>query len=161
MRRLRGILLAAALAGAGVAGLAGAALVRPADATPGPLVQQCARCGDGDSWKDRAGREYRMGLVNAPETDECYGATATRSRRELLARGFRADAYARDRYGRSVSVIYTSDGRVLNRVMAQQGLVDDRYLRTYRHENPALARQLDADFAAAKKAHRGLWGACR
>ena len=133
----------------------------PAHAAPGPLVQQKATGGDGDSWKDTAGREYRMGLVNAPETGECYGATATRARRELLRDGFRADVYARDRYGRQVSEIRTRSGSSLNRLMAQRGLVDDRYLERYARENPRLASQLRGDFAAAKKARRGLWGACR
>jgi len=27
--------------------------------------------GDGDSWHDTAGREYRLGLVNTPEYAEC------------------------------------------------------------------------------------------
>ena len=136
------------------------ALAAPA-AAAGPVVQQCARCGDGDSWKDTGGREYRLGLVNAPETDECFGAQATARRRALLTGGFRADVYQRDGYGRSVAVVLTRSGHNVNRVLAQEGLVDDRYLRRYRSEHPTLARQLDGDFAAAKRAGRGLWGACR
>lgn len=137
------------------------ALAAPASAAPGPVVQQCARCGDGDSWKDTGGREYRLGLVNAPETDECFGTQATARRRALLIGGFRADVYQRDVHGRGVAVVLTRSGRNLNRALAQEGMVDDRYLRRYRSENPALARQLDGDFAAAKRARRGLWGACR
>ena len=137
------------------------AVAAPATASPGPVLQQCARCGDGDSWKDAAGREYRLGLVNAPERQECFGPEATARRRALLRDGFRADVHQRDRYGRGVSVVLTAGGRTLDRVLAQEGLVDDRYLRRYRHEQPVLARQLDGDFAEAKLARRGLWGACR
>ena len=132
----------------------------PVSAAPGPVLQQCARCGDGDSWKDTSGREYRLGLVNAPETDECFGTQATARRRALLADGFRADVYQRDVHGRGVAVVLTRSGRNVNRVLAQEGMVDDRYLRRFRGENPALARQLDGDVAAAKRARRGLWGAC-
>ena len=55
----------------------------------------------------------------------------------------------------------TRSGSSLNRLMAQRGLVDDRYLARYADENPRLAQQLRGDFAAAKAARRGLWGACR
>jgi len=46
--------------------------------------------GDGDSWKDTTGREYRLGLVNTPELNECYGQTAASERRRLVRAGFRA-----------------------------------------------------------------------
>jgi endonuclease YncB( thermonuclease family) len=119
-----------------------------------------ARGGDGDSWKDAAGREYRLGLVNAPETGECFGAVATRTRKELVATGFRAETYTIDRYGRRVSVVTLADGRNLNAFLARHGYADDRYLSTFRSENPALAAQLDPAFAAAKAERAGLWAAC-
>ncbi|MDP3714599.1 MAG: thermonuclease family protein [Mycobacteriales bacterium] len=117
--------------------------------------------GDGDSWKDRSGREYRLGLVNAPETGECFGAQATARRKALVRSGFRARSYATDRYGRSVSLVALADGRNLNVLLAREGLVDDRYLAEFRHEYEALAAQLDAAFAEARRAGRGLWGGCQ
>ena len=132
----------------------------PAPVSGGPLLHQAAH-GDGDSWKDTAGHEYRLGMVNAPEVDECFGSEATRERKRLLARGFRADVYSKDRYGRGVSEVTLPDGRSLNVVLAQSGFVDDRYLAQFRSEKPDLARRLDTAFADAKRAHRGLWGACR
>lgn len=132
--------------------------------TPRPVAEagplQAAPHGDGDSWKDTAGREYRMGLVNTPELGDCYGDVASRTRKELVADGFRAQVYETDRYGRSVSVITLADGRNLNVWMARHGYADDRYLAQYRGENPALAAQLDAAFAAAKRERAGLWGTC-
>jgi hypothetical protein len=45
-------------------------------------------------------------------------------------------------------------------LLARRGYANDRYLAQFRHENPALARELDPAFAAAKREHAGLWGAC-
>lgn len=116
--------------------------------------------GDGDSWRDTGGVEYRMGLVNAPEYNECGGAAATAYRRRRLADGFSAQSYATDRYGRKVSVIFTASGVNLNVAMARAGMADDRYLARYRDENPTLARQLDTAFARAKADRAGIWGRC-
>jgi endonuclease YncB( thermonuclease family) len=134
---------------------------RPAAAprTAAPLLFAAAG-GDGDSWKDRSGREYRLGLVNAPEAGECFGDRATARRKALVRSGFRARTYARDRYGRGVALVSLADGRNLNVLLAREGLADDRYLAEFRHENEPLARQLDAAFAEAKRAKRGLWGGC-
>ena len=116
--------------------------------------------GDGDSWRDTQGREYRLGLVNTPETDECFGAEATAERSALTATGFSVDVYAQDRYGRSVAVVRLADGRDLNVHLARYGFADDRYLARFRDEDPQLAVRLDAAFAAARAERRGLWGAC-
>lgn len=116
--------------------------------------------GDGDSWKDASGREYRLGMVDAPEVGECWSGEATAARRTLIAGGFRADVYAKDRYGRGVSLVTAADGTNVNVALARGGHVDDRYLDEFRHENRSLAAQLDAAFAAAKKDRAGLWGAC-
>jgi endonuclease YncB( thermonuclease family) len=116
--------------------------------------------GDGDSWTDAGGREYRLGLVNAPEQDECFGPEATDERRRLTADGFGATVYGTDRYGRGLSVVTLPDGRNLNVHLARQGFADDRYLRHFRAENDRLAAELEPAFAEAKRERRGLWGAC-
>jgi micrococcal nuclease len=141
----------------------------PASPTGAPLAEDVpatsallrpAPHGDGDSWRDTAGTEYRLGLVNAPEVDECFGAEATAERRRLVAAGFRAEVYTVDRYGRGVSVITTADGRDLAVELARHGFVDDRYLAQFRHERPSLAAELDGAFAEARAQERGLWSAC-
>jgi endonuclease YncB( thermonuclease family) len=124
-----------------------------------PLLQ-AAPNGDGDSWKDTTGKEYRLGLINTPEYDECYGSAATAARKRMVAAGFRAQVYSTDTYGRLVSVVMTADGTNLNVWLARHGYADDRYLNQFRHENPPLAAQLDAAFAAAKAERAGLWSAC-
>jgi endonuclease YncB( thermonuclease family) len=116
--------------------------------------------GDGDSWHDTAGHEYRLGLVNTPEYDECYGSQATAKRKELTAKGFRADVYAHDVYGRGVSVVTTATGVNVNLYLARYGFANDKYLAQFRHENPRLASQLDTAFATARAERRGLWSAC-
>lgn len=128
-------------------------------AAAGPLLRAAAG-GDGDSWRDTTGREYRLGLVNTPEVAECYGSQATARRKELVAAGFRALVYAKDRYGRAVSLVTTADGTDLNVSLARDGYANDRYLEQYRHENPGLAKELDGAFAAAKRERAGLWAAC-
>lgn len=116
--------------------------------------------GDGDSWKDTQGHEYRLGLVNTPELDECYGQTAAAERKRLVRNGFRAEVYTRDTHGRLVSVVFLPDGTNLNVFLARHGYANDRYLAEFRAENPSLARQLDVAFAAARREKAGLWGAC-
>ena len=149
----------------GVLVVVAAACLRPdaepaSGTSPGGLLLP-ADHGDGDSWRDTHGREYRLGLVNAPEVDECFGDRATTERQRLTAGGFRAEVYATDRYGRGVSVVTLADGRNLNVHLARQGFADDRYLDDLRHEHPALAAELDTAFAEARREERGLWGACR
>jgi len=124
-----------------------------------PLLMP-ARGGDGDSWHDTAGAEYRLGLVNTPEYNECYGSEATARRKELTAHGFRADVYTHDAYGRGVSLVTTANGVNLNVYLARYGFANDKYLSQYRHENPKLASQLDTAFGKARAEHLGLWSAC-
>jgi endonuclease YncB( thermonuclease family) len=116
--------------------------------------------GDGDSWHDTAGHEYRLGLVNTPEYNECYGSQATAKRKELTAHGFRADVYTQDVYGRGVSIVTTANGVNVNVYLARYGFANDKYLSQFRHENPQLASQLDTAFAKARAERAGLWSAC-
>lgn len=168
--RTRRALAAAALVVAGSYAVdgAGGTTGTPATGTPatsgsvggqGQLLMPAAH-GDGDSWRDTHGRAYRLGLVNAPEQDECFGRQATAERRALVAGGFRAEVYAQDRYGRGVAVVTTAEGQDVNVHLARHGFADDRYLGQFRHQNPPLAARLDAAFAAARADRRGLWGAC-
>lgn len=106
---------------------------------------------DGDSWVASDGREYRLGMVNAPEPLEPCAREATRFTRHFLDDGFTADAYATDPHGRQVSEVFARTGASLNVALVQAGYSDDRYLNNFRHENPALARRLDDAFATAAR----------
>ena len=158
---------AASSAGSGVGQLSSAdtSAGRPAGPTASPSREsggllQPAPGGDGDSWRDTAGQEYRLGLINTPETNECFGAESTAERKALTAAGFYADVYTKDSYGRSVAVVRMADGRDLNLHLARYGFANDRYLTKFRNENVQLAQQLDAAFAAARSERQGLWAAC-
>jgi endonuclease YncB( thermonuclease family) len=126
---------------------------------PAPLLR-AAPGGDGDSWRDTRGTEYRLGLVNTPELSECFGNEASSKRKQLVAAGFRATSYSIDTHRRHVAVVYLADGRNLNVWLARNGYANDRYLKTFRNENRALAAVLEPAFAAARRERRGLWGAC-
>jgi endonuclease YncB( thermonuclease family) len=133
--------------------------VQAAGPAASPLLMP-ADGGDGDSWHDTAGAEYRLGLVNTPEYDECYGSQATAKRKELTANGFRADVYTHDVYGRGVAIVTTANGVNVNVYLARYGYANDKYLSEFRHENPTLAAQLDTAFANAREERLGLWSAC-
>lgn len=135
-----------------------APMASPSQASGGLL--RPAPGGDGDSWRDTDGQEYRLGLINTPETNECFGSEATVERKALTASGFSADVYTKDTYGRNVAVVRLADGRNLNIQLARYGFANDRYLAQFRDENPQLAQQLDAAFAAARSERQGLWAAC-
>lgn len=104
---------------------------------------------DGDSFVASDGNEYRLGLVNTPETGEPCSSQASRFTREFLADGFTVDDYATDTHRRHVAEVYAKDGASLNVALAKSGYGNDRYLNEFRHENPDLARRLDAAFASA------------
>jgi endonuclease YncB( thermonuclease family) len=106
---------------------------------------------DGDSFVATNGKEYRLGLVNAPELDEPCGREAREFSRQFLAAGFAADAYASDAHGRLVAEVFDRSGTSLNVALAESGLGDDRYLSRYQDENPDLAYRLAAAFVGAKK----------
>jgi endonuclease YncB( thermonuclease family) len=154
-----GMRTAVSSAGLALALLTGCA-TGTAQPTGGDTLLQAARGGDGDSWRDTDGREYRLGLVNAPELDECFGPQARAERQALTAGGFRAEVYTTDRHDRRVSSVTTADGTNVNVHLARRGFADDRYLDPFRHEHPSLAEELEQAFAAARAERAGLWGAC-
>jgi endonuclease YncB( thermonuclease family) len=125
-----------------------------------PALLQAASGGDGDSWSDTSGHEYRLGLVNAPEAGECFGSEATAKRKALVAGGFLATTYETDSYGRNVAEVTLPDGTNLNVWLARNGYADARFLTEFRSERPALATELDGAFAAAERERLGLWAAC-
>ena len=106
---------------------------------------------DGDSWVASDGKEYRLGLVNAPESNETCGQEARGFTSEYLDEGFTVDAYSTDTYSRTVAEVFDKDGHSLNVALAKSGLGNGKYLDEFRHENPDLGKRLDAAFAEAPK----------
>lgn len=121
----------------------------PGPPTPDTPLLRVTVLKDGDSWVASDGREYRLGMVNAPEARERCARDATRFTSHFLADGFTADAYAEDVHGRQVAEVFNPSGDSLNVALVEAGYSDDRYLDDFRHENPGLARRLDDAFDKA------------
>ena len=122
-----------------------------------PLTVQ--RAIDGDSFVASDGLEYRVGMINAPENGTCGGEESARAVADLLADGFSVEAYAEDRFGRSVTRVRTPEGD-LGVLLAEQGLADDRYLAQFATENPDYAADLVPAFEEAEQDRVGLWATC-
>ena len=114
--------------------------------TPSVALLYVTNQKDGDSFVASNGKEYRLGLVNAPELDEPCGREAREFSRRFLASGLTVDAYSSDPYGREVAEVFDASGKSLNVALARSGYADDRYLDSFRDENRDLARRLEAAF---------------
>ena len=121
----------------------------PGPPTPNTPLLRVTILKDGDSWVASDGREYRLGMVNAPEALERCGRDATQFTGRFLADGFTAEAYSKDVHGRQAAEVFNPSGDSLNVALVEAGYSDDRYLDSFRHENPDLARRLDDAFNRA------------
>ena len=152
------LLIAAAVASA-------MAMLAPGVATAaswGPRTLTVTSKGDGDSWKASNGKEYRLALVNTPESYECFGREASDRRRELTAGGFLLARITNRSaaYGRTTGLIATPSGEDIGKTLAREGLANDKYTDMFRREAPDYAAELDVIFDEARSAGRGLWGSC-
>jgi len=125
---------------------------------------------DGDTVDVRIdGRTERVRLIgiNTPETKdprrpvECYGPEASALTTLLLPGGtavrLERDAEARDDYGRLLAYVRRSDGLFVNLELARQGAAVVLSIRP----NTAYAAVIGSAADEARRARRGLWGACR
>jgi len=115
------------------------------------------------------GRTERVRLIgiNTPETKdprrpvECYGPEASALTALLLPAGtgvrLERDTEARDDYGRLLAYVRRSDGLFVNLELARQGAAVVLSIRP----NTAFAAVIGAVADEARRARRGLWGACR
>jgi micrococcal nuclease len=123
---------------------------------------------DGDTIEVRfRGRRLTVRLigVDTPESVhptrpvECYGlAAAAFTERHLAGAPVRLelDVEPLDRYGRTLAYVWTLDGRLFNEVLIARGFAT---VATF----PPNVRYVDRFVAAqrrARRADRGLWGAC-
>jgi endonuclease YncB( thermonuclease family) len=124
---------------------------------------------DGDTVDVRIdGRRERVRLIgiNTPETKdprrpvECYGPEASALTTLLLPAGtgvrLERDVEARDDYGRLLAYVRRSDGLFVNLELARQGAAVVLSIRP----NTAFAAIIAAAADEARRAGRGLWGAC-
>lgn len=127
---------------------------------------------DGDTFTLRGigsgplpGRPTKVRLleVDTPEIfsrRDCYGPEAARRTAALIPVGARvrvaADRELRDRYGRLLLYVWTSDGASLEEVLLREGYARTLLVRP----NDRHIGQLRAVEAQARAAGRGLWSAC-
>ena len=136
-------------------------------ASPGGAVVE--RVVDGDTVDvDIGGRNERVRLIgiDTPETKdedspvECYGPEATALTELLVPPGtpvrLERDVEARYDYGRLLAYVHRTDGLFVNLELARQGAATELSIRP----NTAYAGLIGGAVDEARRARRGLWGAC-
>jgi micrococcal nuclease len=125
-----------------------------------------ARVVDGDTIVLRGGERIRYIGMDTPESVkpgtpvQCFAKAAGHENARLVAGRrvrLRYDAERRDRYGRTLAYVYrASDGLFVNAELVRRGYATVLTVPpNVRHET-----RFRALASAARKAGRGLWGAC-
>lgn len=120
---------------------------------------------DGDTIVISTGAYVRLLQIDTPElsSNECYSSPARTALERLLPAGsaleLRADPALDkvDRYGRLLRYVFRG-GRNVNLEMVRRGAAAPYF---YNGDEGRYAGRLYSLAVAAKRAHRGLWGACR
>ena len=119
---------------------------------------------DGDTLVIRSGQHVRLVQIDSPEAgEECYADAATRELtrlarpglRVVLERDPRLDAI--DRYGRLLRYVWVGKTNV-NVELVRRGAATPWF---YDGDRGRYAARLLAAVSAARRAARGMWGACR
>lgn len=98
--------------------------------------------------------KVRLYGIDCPEKRQAYGDRARDFvGSAVFGRDVRVEVLGRDRYGRTLGIVFGPDGRILNRELLVGGLawVYKKYCK-----RPECAQWSD-DEAAARSARRGLW----
>jgi endonuclease YncB( thermonuclease family) len=119
---------------------------------------------DGDTIALAAGAHVRFLQIDTPElsSDECYATRARGVLESLLPAGSRVTLRKDpaldqvDRYGRLLRYVYRG-GSNLNVQLVRRGAAAPYF---YGDDRGRFAGELYSLALAAKRAHRGLWGAC-
>jgi micrococcal nuclease len=118
---------------------------------------------DGDTIRLSGIGPVRLIGIDTPEVYgevECFGREASRFAETLLPLGtrvrYRVGVEERDRYGRLLAYVWLPDGRMLNRVMVDEGFAQPLTIPP----NVAFADVFRAAARAARRAGLGLWQAC-
>lgn len=133
-------------------------LAAPACATES-LEGKVIGVSDGDTITVLVGRtqqvKVRLYGVDCPESRQAYGNQAKAfTAAAVFGKAVRVEVTGRDRYGRTLGIVYGPEGSALNRDLLINGLawVYGKYCA-----RPECA-QWRNDESAARSAHRGLWG---
>jgi len=158
--------VAARIVFAGVSALVLLAVVAsvPAGGARREQVATVAYVIDGDTIVLRGGGRVRLLQVDAPEVGEgeCYSHRATRALRGLLPVGTAVALLPDsgldrvDRYGRLLRYVFRG-GRNVNLSLVSRGAATVWF---FKGERGRYATTLLSAARRARRAHRGLWGAC-
>ena len=104
--------------------------------------------------------KVRLLAVDTPEVDECYGSEATDHLRELLPEGSTVftleDTEPLDQYGRSLLMVWTADGTLVNLELVAKGYAEAVFIG----ENRLYEDEFEAAEDAAQTSSLGIWGEC-
>lgn len=110
---------------------------------------------DGDSitvLRNGRGEAIRLHGIDAPERRQPFSGAAKKHLSDLVfQKTVRVELKSKDRYQRSVAVVFAPDGRNVNQEMVRAG-----YAWWFRRYAPR-DRALEALETAAREAKRGLW----
>src|SRR2546423_3882708 len=127
------------------------------DGAPKARVQRVV---DGDTVRLAGLGSVRLIGINTPEVYghvQCFGPEASAFAKRALRRGleirYRVGREAHDRYGRLLAYVWLPDGRLFNRLLAEDGFAVPLTIRP----NDRLAATFRAATADARRAHRGMW----
>jgi micrococcal nuclease len=128
----------------------------------GPLEATVDRVIDGDTIV-AGGARIRYLLVDAPEATTspaaCYGANAAQFNADLvLGKTVRLtyDTVCQDGFGRTLAYV-TASGQDVSRLLIERGFACVLHIPP---DGDARADEFEAVQAEARRARRGLWGAC-
>jgi micrococcal nuclease len=118
---------------------------------------------DGDTIHLAGLGSVRLIGIDTPEVYggvECFGRRASNFARRLLPLGtrvrYRVGVEERDRYGRLLAYVWLPDGRMVNRVMVEEGYAQPLTIPP----NVEFADAFRAAARAARQAGLGLWHVC-
>lgn len=124
---------------------------------------EVTKVADGDTIRlDGLGLVRLIG-IDTPEVyfgTECFGREASEFANRLVPPGtrvrYRLGVEERDRHGRALAYLWLPDGRMLNRVLIENGYAQPLTIPP----NVAFADVFRAGARAARQAGLGLWHAC-
>jgi micrococcal nuclease len=133
------------------------------DASCGPTEGKVERVIDGDTIELSGGERVRYLMVDTPEAtggkQECYGPNAALFNTDLVLGktvALRHDVECRDSFGRALAYVSVA-GHEVNALMIERGYACVLHVPPNGDDRAA---ELDALEATARRARRGLWGAC-